>query len=106
MTKHTCKRHQAPVAPEPEGFAAWWAQWPSRTVAAGRRAHYAEAYDARREEIEQLKTENHRLRAAASQASYCLRVLLPDDSDAKFTVRVLCNALDPNARANLTDTAR
>ena len=59
MTKHTCKRHQATAAAEPEGFAQWWAQWPSRTVAAGRRAHYAEAYDARREEIALLRGLRH-----------------------------------------------
>lgn len=46
MSKHTCKRNQAPTAAEPDGFAQWWAQWPSRTVAAGRRAHYAEAFAA------------------------------------------------------------
>lgn len=38
-----------------------------------------------------------RLRAAASQASFCLRTLLPEDADAQMTVRMLDDALKPNA---------
>lgn len=33
------------------------------------------------------------LRAAAGQASFCLRTLLPDHPDAKMTVGMLCRAL-------------
>lgn len=39
-----------------------------------------------------------RLRAAVSQASFCLRTLLPDDADAQMTVRMLDDALKPNAK--------
>ena len=82
MTKHTCKRHQAPTAPEPDGFAQWWAQWPSRTVAAGRRAHYAEAYDARTEEIELLRSS-----IARACAGY------PENDTAPTCVAILRSAL-------------
>lgn len=38
--------------------------------------------------------EIERLRAAASQASFCLRTLLPDDPDAVMTVTMLRAALE------------
>lgn len=63
------KLHRAPAAPEPEGFAQWWAQWPSRTIAAGRRAHYAEAFDARTEEIERLRAKLLEMEAVHEDAS-------------------------------------
>lgn len=44
-TRITHKTTKAPAAPEPAGFAAWWATW-YHGQAAGRRAHYAEAFAA------------------------------------------------------------
>lgn len=35
-----------PSAPEPYGFAAWWATWYRNGLQHGRRSHYAEAYRA------------------------------------------------------------
>ncbi len=40
-----------------------------------------------------LLDEVEKLRAAATQASFCLRELLPNDSDAQMTVRMLRQAL-------------
>ncbi len=46
MSKPIRKVLKGPAAHEPVEFVLWWAQCPSRTVAAGRRAHYAEAFAA------------------------------------------------------------
>jgi hypothetical protein len=35
------------------------------------------------------------LEVAARQASFCLRELLPNDPDAKFTVKMLSDAIEP-----------
>lgn len=40
-------------------------------------------------QLEEARKDARRLRAAAGQASFCLRELFPNDDDAKFTVRML-----------------
>lgn len=50
------------------------------------------------DELSRLRSEVERLRSAASQASFCLRTLVPDDADAQMTVRLLNDALGrPNS---------
>jgi hypothetical protein len=44
-------------------------------------------------ELTRLRAETAKLRAAAGQASFCLRTLCPDDADAQMTVRMLHEAL-------------
>ena len=44
-------------------------------------------------ELARLRAEVRALRAAAAQASFCLRTLLPQDADAQMTVRHLRSAL-------------
>lgn len=44
--------------------------------------------------MDEAADEIERLRAAASQASFCLRTLLPDDPDAVMTVTMLRAALE------------
>lgn len=46
-----------------------------------------------RNEAPALLDEVEKLRAAATQASFCLRELLPNDSDAQMTVRMLRQAM-------------
>lgn len=46
------------------------------------------------DELAKLRVDNDRLRAAASQASFCLRTLLPEDAGAQMTVRMLGKALE------------
>lgn len=45
------------------------------------------------DELAKLRADNDKLRVAASQASLCLRTLLPEDADAQMTVRMLGEAL-------------
>ncbi|MDI3260297.1 MAG: hypothetical protein QJR02_11435 [Sinobacteraceae bacterium] len=45
------------------------------------------------EDLRDAADKIERLRAAASQASFCLRELLPNDPDAQVTVSMLHNAL-------------
>jgi hypothetical protein len=51
-------------------------------------------------EIERLRGAIVKQRGALNQARFCLRELLPDDADAKFTVGIINTALAlvPNAR--------
>lgn len=51
-------------------------------------------------EIARLRRTLEKQRGALNQASFCLRELLPDDYDAKFTVGIINSALAlvPNAR--------
>jgi hypothetical protein len=44
---------------------------------------------------ERLRAQVERLEVAARQASFCLRELLPNDPDAKFTVKMLSDAIKP-----------
>jgi hypothetical protein len=42
----------------------------------------------------QADNDIHRLRAALTQSSFCLRELLPNDADAIFTVEIIKSALE------------
>lgn len=61
--------------------------------------HPCEACAEKNAEIARLRRTLEKQRGALNQASFCLRELLPDDYDAKFTVGIINSALAlvPNA---------